>query len=130
MFRWVDHTAELELHIEARSEEDVFSEALRALAELLGEAPGGEAALRRLELHAPERATLLVEWLEELVFLSESDRFLPERAVSVALSPQALSATVAGRLGQPRHLVKAVTLHGLAFGFADGAWRAQVVLDV
>lgn len=130
MFRWVDHTAELELHIEARSEEDVFSEALAALAELLGEALGGEIARRRLDLHAPDRATLLVEWLEELVFLSEADGFLPERAIFLALSQQTLSAAVAGRLGQPRHLVKAVTLHGLAFGFADGAWRAQVVLDV
>lgn len=44
-YRWVDHTAELELSIEARSAEGVFADALRALAELLaGDAAG--AAVR------------------------------------------------------------------------------------
>ena len=41
MYRWVDHTAEVELEIEAADERQVLEDALRALAELLGiEAPG------------------------------------------------------------------------------------------
>ena len=36
-YRWVEHTGELELKIEAATEEGVFSDALTAIAELLDE---------------------------------------------------------------------------------------------
>jgi hypothetical protein len=35
--RWVEHTGELELEIEAQTEEAVYREALAAMAELLGD---------------------------------------------------------------------------------------------
>ena len=42
-----------------------------------------------------------------------------------------LRATVRGRGGEPRRLVKAVTLHGAALERdEEEGWRARVVLDV
>jgi SHS2 domain-containing protein len=127
-YEWVDHTAELELHIEAETPELVFADALRALSELLGTATG-EPETRTLRLAAGGRDRLLWHWLDELVFLSETERFLPESA-DLRLDETQLEATVTGRLGDPSALVKAVTYHGLAFEEADGRYRARVVLDV
>jgi SHS2 domain-containing protein len=130
VFRWVDHTSELELEIEAPSEEAVFEEALTALAELSGTA-GGRAVTREIEVEADDRALLLVEWLSELVYLSETEELIPERVVSLELADRRLRATVEGRRGEPRHLVKAVTLHRLELRRdAKLGWRARVVLDV
>ena len=126
-YRWVDHTAELELHVEAPSEEDVLQDAMRALAELLDGGPG-RPQTQRVRLQAPDRGALLVQWLEELVFLADTDRFVPEEA-DITLG-EVMEATVRGRIGDPRPLVKAVTYHGLEFEpFGDG-WHAKVVLDV
>jgi SHS2 domain-containing protein len=130
VYRWVDHTAELELEIEAPSEEAVFAEALAAFAELAGD-ESGPSASREVEVEADDHALLLVEWLSELVYLSEAEQLVPERVTSLELEDAKLRATVEGRRGRPRHLVKAVTLHRLELRRDNSlGWRARVVLDV
>ncbi len=132
MYRWVDHTAEIELHVEAASRKELFAEAMQALAELLAEraAPGGDRARREVATSAPDLPTLLADWLTELAFLAESDGFVPEAAERLDVSDTDLEATVTGRLAAPSHLIKAVTYHRLEAQRADGGWRGRVVLDV
>lgn len=135
MFRWVDHTAEMQLEIEASSEKDVFAEAARALGELLGleeaRAIGAPDAQREVRCRATDRATQLADWLGELVYLAELDEFVPERIDAITLTPGDVTADVHGRIAAPPHLVKAVTYHDLAFEQQDdGSWHARVVLDV
>ena len=131
MYRWADHTAELELQIEAESEADVFADALVALAELLEEDSGeGAPAEHRVALSAADRASLLVVWLEELVFLAEHAALVPERAQGLELTADALRGEVVARPGRPAHLVKAVTYHGLAFEPDEDGWWGRIVLDV
>ena len=127
--RWVDHTGELELEVETETEADVFREAALALADVLAEGPRGGPVRREVELAASDRATLLADWLGELVYLSETSGLLPEE-VSVELRERTLRATLRGRTATPRHLVKGVTYHGLELGRGQVAWRAKVVLDV
>jgi SHS2 domain-containing protein len=130
VFRWVEHTAELELEIEAPSEEGVFAEALAAFVELVGDGSGPSVS-RDVAVKADDRAMLLVEWLSEFVYLSEVEQFVPERTSSLELAGGRLRATVEGHHGRPRHLVKAVTLHRLDLRPDDKVgWRARVVLDV
>jgi SHS2 domain-containing protein len=130
VYTWVDHTGELELALEAGSERGVFVEAASALGELLGGNGGGEPARHEIAVAARDRATLLAEWLSELVFLAETEAFVPERVVSLELEPRGVRAVVDGRRDAPPHLVKAITYHRLAFDRAGDAWRASVVLDV
>jgi SHS2 domain-containing protein len=128
MYRFVDHTAELEVELEAESAEGVFGGALRAFAELAGPAEGEEVE-RRVVVEANDLSMLLAGWLEELVFLAETEGFVPERA-DLALDGLRLSALVRGHRGEPRPLVKAVTLHRLRLRPEDGSWKGRVVLDV
>jgi SHS2 domain-containing protein len=129
VYRWIEHTGELELSIEAQSEAEVFADGLSALAELLGD-DGGTRERREISLEAVDRAVLLADWLEELVFLAETEDLVPERLELLELGPGSLRAIVQGRRGRPPHLVKAVTYHGLEFAPADGGWHARAVLDV
>ena len=130
MYEWIEHTAELELHIEARSREELFSEALAAYAELVARDEAGEEVQHAVSAEAADDAALLAEWLGELVFLAETDDFVPGRLDRLELSDARLSAVVSGRRGRPAHLVKAVTYHGLELVQEDDVWRAKVVLDV
>jgi SHS2 domain-containing protein len=133
MYRWIDHTGELELRVEAATETAVLEDATRALAELLrrdDEARDGEAVTREVTVDADDRAQLLAAWLEELVFLAETEAVIPERVEFETLDDRGLRARVAGRRGQPPHLVKAVTYHRLSFDRTDTGWAATVVLDV
>jgi protein archease len=129
-YRWVEHTSELELEIAAATEPAVFLEALNAFAELVTDVPSVHSERREVEVRGDDRESLLVAWLEELVFLAEREGFVPERAAELELGDGVVRATLRGHSGAPRPLVKAVTLHRLLFTANGEGWRARVVLDV
>lgn len=129
-YRWVEHTAEMELAIDAGSEEAVFVEALRAMADLLGGARGGERTARDVSVTARDRGALLVAWLDELVYLAETEDLVPETVEGLALADDRLTASVVARVGRPPHLVKAATYNHLTFERSGDGYRATVVLDV
>ncbi len=133
-YRWVDHTAEVELEIESDTERGVLEDALLALAELLGVRSGrpeDEAPdLRSVLVEAGDRPALLAAWIEELAFLAESEGFVATRLIDVDLGETSVRATVGGALGEPPPLVKAVTYHRLSFEPRGERYVARVVLDV
>lgn len=118
------------MEIVARTEEGVFADALHALAELLADDAGGELVWREVAVRGEERAALLVGWLDELVFLAETENLVPEEVGRLELSDHGVVATVRCRRGSPRHLVKGATYHRLAFERSGQGFRATVVLDV
>jgi SHS2 domain-containing protein len=128
-YRWVDHTAEVELHIHESTPELIFQTALVAFKELVDGGSGPEQVIV-LQLEAPDPGALLVRWLEELVFFAETEGFVFDEANVLYWSRKKISAELIGHTAEPRPLVKAVTYHGLEFEPADGGWRATVVLDV
>ena len=79
-YRWVEHTGDVELEIEAPTEEAVFSEALLALAELLGDGPREDRISSEIAVAGEERALLLVRWLEEFVYRAETENLVPRRS--------------------------------------------------
>lgn len=128
MYRFVEHTAELEVELEAASAEGVLVEALHAFAELAGRAEGERVELP-VDLTAGDLPALLATWLDELLFLSETEHVVPEDA-EITVAGTRVTGVVQGRRGEPRPLVKAVTLHRLRFRPENGTWRGRVVLDV
>lgn len=131
MYRWVDHTGEVELAVAAETEEGVFEEATRAMGELLGEAQAeGRIESRPVEAEGRDLPALLAGWLDELIYLADTAGFVPARALEVELGDARAAGTVEGRTGGASALVKAVTYHRLAFRRAAGGWEATVVLDV
>ena len=130
MYRWVEHTAELQLELEAQTEEALFAAALTAFGELVGRDDDGRPARHEVRASASDRAALLAEWLGELVFLAETEGFVPKGVLSFEFDDGALRAIVEGRRGEPAHLVKSVTYHNLELAQDGEGWRARVVLDV
>ncbi|HLI31785.1 MAG TPA: archease [Solirubrobacteraceae bacterium] len=146
-YRWAEHTAEVALEIDAPGETQAFEDAMLALRELLqddGETPSTRRSLtagpadlpersvvsRRVEVAASDRAALLAAWLEELVYIAETEDLLPEQVSDLTLDNSHLAATVAARRGRPRHLVKGVTYSDLSFERRGEGVHATVVLDV
>jgi SHS2 domain-containing protein len=129
MHEWIEHTGELELRVSAPSAAEALDDATAAIGEVLGQ-PQDEPVVRALEVDAGDPPALLAAWLEELVFLAEEDRLVPEGARGVELEPGRLRGQLVARRGSPSYLVKAVTYHRLTFEARDGKWHATVVLDV
>jgi len=128
-----DHTSEVRIRLRAATLADLMTEAGRALAEiqLRGMPAPGEDEWRNLQITASDAAGLLADWLNELIYLSETDRWIPtdfELATSGqgSLRGRARGAT----LDRAPGLVKAATMHGLSVTEVPGGLAAEVILDV
>lgn len=131
-YRWVEHTAELQLEIDAPTEEAVFADALAALGELLVEdalSQPGDVVSLEVTLAGTDRALLLADWLDELVFHAETEGLVPVGVERIELNGS-LTAVIRAFRAASRPLVKGITHHGLAFDRAGAGFRATVVLDV
>ncbi len=129
-YRFVEHTAELGLELEASSLEDLLAEAARAFAELVAGSGSGAPARHVVELEVIEERTIVADWLNELVYLADASGFVPRRLGSFARTRTQIRAEVLGYEDEPRPLLKAVTYNDLELEDGHGGWRARVVLDV
>jgi SHS2 domain-containing protein len=132
-FEYTAHRGEIGLRLCGATVGDVLREAALGLSGLLlakGPSNGPDTA-KEIALDAPDRGTLLVDWLNELLFLGDRDRWAPTRLEIHQASDQHVRATAYGPvLHQAPALVKAATWHGLRFDRTEGGYEAEVLLDV
>jgi len=133
-WRFASHTSEVELQLEGGTVAGVLSAAARAFGELmLGEAPAWDAPgeSHEVEVKAADPVSLLVSFLDELVFLSDTAHGVPVRARIHEVSAVRVRARVVVMPTRTfKTAVKAATLHGACCEQRGGAWHGKVVLDV
>jgi SHS2 domain-containing protein len=91
-YRFLEHTGEVELELEASSEEALLAEALAALRELTGGSKAGMPERRELEIVASDSSLLLAEWLAELTVLAELEQFASRRLSRVGAASHRISS--------------------------------------
>jgi SHS2 domain-containing protein len=115
MIEILDHTADVGFELATSTLEALFEEARRALLMIVFERPPESGVEERaVLLTAPDLETLLVRWLNELIYLTQDAGFVPARADVEIWEGE----------------IKSATFRGLDVVFEDGAWRARVILDV
>jgi SHS2 domain-containing protein len=128
-----EHTGEVLLKVTSATLPTLFEEAGRALAELMAEqwTDDPAAPTELVVVGAPDRDALLFEWLNELLFRSETQgRVYPYLQVT-ALTHSELQAKIRGALpSAPRTAVKAATYHRLQILQRPEGYTATIVLDV
>jgi len=127
-----EHTGEVRVRLSAPSFEGLLVQAGQALAELLAdEAPGELQEVERVELRDVDREALLVHWVDELIFLSETRKRIYSWFRVASASEREVVAEVRGwPAARVRTAVKAATFHGLEVVEGPGGFSAEVVLDV
>ena len=135
-FRVLEHTADIGFEAFGSTVEEVFSNAARALIDLMVDlesiAPREEVAI---QVQGPDPANLLVNWLSEVLYLYDTDGWLFRDFKIRRLEGGSLSALAQGeKFDRARHqtklLVKAITYHQLALEQVRDGWRAQVYVDI
>ena len=129
----LSHTAEVKLRVRASSFGELAAEAGRALGALELERTSASAGgvWRVLEVRAADREALLVDWLNELVYLAETERWVGVEFEVVNAADTALSMRARGvQVEQAPARVKAATFHGLEIAPVADGLEAEVVFDV
>ena len=128
-----EHTGEVRIHLEGQTQEELFEEAARGLAEvMLGpELPGATGPLQEVTLTSVDSEALLVDWLNELVFRADAEhRIITEAHVDAATDTELRARIRGAEVEVLKTAVKAATLHGLHLQRSPGRITASVVLDV
>ena len=134
-FEIIDHTADVGIRAYGADISQAFANAARALFSLITELDNVTEALHRdIEVTAPDQESLLVEWLNELIYLFDAEQILFKRFDITRLNQTHLKARNYGeKVDKSKHKlkigVKAATYHMLKVDRGDGC-QLQVLFDI
>jgi len=134
-FEIIDHTADVGIIAYGTDIRQAFANAARALFSLITELENVEEVLHRdIELTATDQESLLVEWLNQLIYLFDTEHILFKRFDIIQLDHTQLKARSYGeKVDKSKHKlktgVKATTYHMLKVDKDDGC-KVQVLFDI
>ena len=135
-FEILDHTADIGIMAYGADARELFSNAALALFSLITDLESiHEKSHLDLEVHSEDRASLLVDWLNELIYCFDSKHILFNRFDIKSLTYNTLKGTCYGEdFNLNKHTikigVKAATYHMLRLDKDDNGYRAQIILDI
>jgi SHS2 domain-containing protein len=133
-FELLEHTADVGIRARGATLEEAFEQATLGLAEVLGAPRPGAGEPVAVAVTAGDPGALLVDWLNEVLWLHEVRGHAAVAAVHVerVTGDQAAGSVTFSSTGRPADgtFVKAVTYHRLRVGRDAGGWLAEVYLDV
>ncbi len=134
-FEIIDHTADVAIVAYGEDMNGAFANAGKALFSLITDLEDiEEVVYRDTELTAPDQESLLVEWLNELIYLFDTENLIFRRFGVTQLSQTHLEARSYGqKVDSFRHKlktgVKAATYHMLKIDRSNGS-KVQVLFDI
>jgi len=135
-FKIIDHTADVGVMVYGINVKQLFSNAALALSSLITEPKSIKEKMKRhVEITSEDRHNLLVEWLNELIYLFDVEHILFKKFDIENLNSQHLKAICYGEKFDPlRHNikreVKAATYHMLKINRDSNGYKVQVIFDV
>ncbi len=129
----VDHTADWAFRVRGRDLPELFANAAQAMFSLEAHsAPGTGEITRDVSVQGMDHETLLVNWLNELLYLGQKNHEAYDRFEVLELGEERLRARTHGRTQSDaaQTHIKAVTFHNLKIEQTAGGWEVTLVVDV
>ena len=131
-FEEIDHTADRAFRVTGRDMASLLENAALAMRAL--DAPRSArkpSATRQIEVQGADRESLLVNWLNEILYLQQVHELICERFHIDEVKNDRLRARVETReCARSDTHIKAVTFHNLKVRETAGGLEAEVVVDV
>ena len=135
-YRILEHTADVGIEAWGESAPEAFAAAAEAMYSLVARRRRvRERVEREVAVEGRDAEGLLVNWLLELLYITEVEGLVFRRFQVHELSPAGLRATAFGEPFDPdRHatgmVIKGVTRHRLEVGPGAGGFRVRAILDI
>jgi Uncharacterized conserved protein len=142
-YKFFDHTADIGVEISGRTKKELFANAASALFDVLIEnndkksktAKRVKKFQKTLTVDGADVEDLLINYLRELLYQFNGEKFITVRCEIIQFSNKELQARLTGEsFNSKKHLIKteikAVTYSGLTVERVKSGWRARVIFDV
>jgi len=133
-FEELPHTADVKIRAHAPTTDALFSEAFRALMQVMyGEDRKG-GIIREVDIESPDEEELLADFLSEILFLSEVDG-LVFLSADIRITGTTLHAVLDGEpFDRNRHAggseVKGISYSGLSITHDTNGYMLDIIFDV
>ena len=134
-FEILEHTADVGIRAEGIDLSEVFEQATLGLLDISGTWMPGPGEAIEIEVDAADLGGLLVDWLEEVIYLGDSRDAVVTAVEMRSVSPTHASGRVELAPRDPETYgggtqVKAITYHRLKVTDTGSGWEAEVYVDV
>ena len=135
-FEVIDHTADIGIVAYGTDIKQVFANAALGLFNLMADLDDFKEDVRReVELSAEDVEILLVEWLNELIYIFDVEhiifkRFEIEELTSTQIKARCFGEKIKPRKHKLKREIKAATYHMLRISKEDGSYKVQVIFDI
>ena len=135
-FEVIDHTADIGIIAYGADIKQVFANAALGLFSLMADLNDlKEDVQRDVKLSAEDEEVLLIEWLNELIYIFDVEHIIFKRFEIDKLSGNQIKARCFGENLKPeqhklKREIKAATYHMLRISKEDGNYTVQVIFDI
>ena len=135
-YRITDHTADIGLHVFGDDPRDLFTNAARAMFDIIaGQPPTENTQTLTLKVAGSDWPDLMVNWLRELLYLWSGKELLVGSTQIDKISEKEIIATVGvDQFDSDRHTIKteikAVTYHQIRVDCRRTGWQSRIIFDV
>lgn len=131
-FEEISHTADWSLRVWADDLAGLLAESARGMYALANAEPAeGPRVKRELTLDAVDAESLLVAFLEELLYLSESEKLIFDTFSETKIEGFKLKIEMEGAIIESMDKeIKAVTFHNLQIRESERGLEVEIVFDV
>ena len=125
------HTADIRLKLSGKSFAVLLEQSVMGLMKILAGKVSPTKVIRRVEVSATDKTCLLVDFLNEVLALAETNREQYSNVEIIELTDHKTTAKLTGtKVHNFTQDVKAVTYHEAEVIEDDGMWKVNLVLDV
>jgi len=135
-FEVLDHTADIGIAAYGADTKQLFTNAALGLFSLMADLDGiQEVVQRELKLSADDEEVLLIEWLNELIYIFDVEHIIFKRFEIDELSGNQIRARCFGEKMKPgqhklKREVKAATYHMLRITKDNRGYEVKVIFDI
>lgn len=131
-FEILGHTADLRLYVTGHTLEELFRNALKGMASVIKPGIEGKSSKREIEIHSEDTTALLVDFLNEALYLSNVHKEVYTDASFRSMSEVTLEGELSGApVSEFDEDIKAVTYHEAEIAQnTDGYYEVTLVFDI
>ena len=131
--KFLEHTADIQFIVEAKTLPSLFKNSLYAMIKSICKDKIKEKKQITLNIKAKDATGLLHNFLEEVVYIMDTEKFIPAKVTNLEISDNTLSATLSGDNVENYEAfseIKAVTYNEMKIERVDGCYKVKITLDV
>ena len=132
-FEFLENVEDVEFQALGQTLEEAFSNCALAVSKTLCKGLIKRKKSFRVQAYGKDNESLLYNFLEELLYLFDTEHFIWGRVTEMKIKDNRLTAKVAGddvEKYEKRTPIKSPAHSGMSVKKEDGKWTAHVVLDI